>query len=100
LVTQADHILEGVANLAGELGNALQNRLHTPISTAVTGPTPVPDLPDPDYQRLWEALGHDPTGMDSLIERSGLTAAKLSSMLLLMELQGSVSSAHGRYSRT
>jgi len=100
LVTQADHILEGVANLAGELGNALQNRLHTPISTAVTGPSPVPDLPDPDYQRLWEALGHDPTGMDSLIERSGLTAAKLSSMLLLMELQGSVSSAHGRYSRT
>lgn len=100
LVTHADHILEGVANLAGELGNALQTRLHTPTSKAVTGPDPVPDLPDPDYQRLWEALGHDPTGMDSLIERTGLTAAMLSSMLLLMELQGRVSSAHGRYTRT
>jgi len=100
LVTHADDILEGVANLAGELANALQNRLHIPISAAVTGPEPVLDLPDPDYQRLWEALGHDPTGMDSLIERTGLTAAKLSSMLLLMELQGRVSSAHGRYTRS
>jgi DNA processing protein len=29
-----------------------------------------------------------------------LTAASLSSMLLVMELEGSVSSAHGRYTRT
>lgn len=100
LVTRADDILEGVANMAGELAQALQNRLSTPTSAAPETPRPAPALPDPDYQRLWNALGFDPTGMDLLIERTGLTAASLSSMLLVMELEGSVSSEHGRYTRT
>ncbi len=100
LVTHADDILEGVANMAGELAQALQNRLSTPTSAAPETPRPAPALPDPDYQRLWNALGFDPTGMDLLIERTGLTAASLSSMLLVMELEGRVSSEHGRYTRT
>jgi len=96
LVTQAGDILEGVANLAG----ALQNRLLAPIADAPGRTCPASPPPDPDYQRLWNALGHDPTGMDSLIARTGLTTASLSSMLLVMELEGKVSSAHGRYTRT
>ena len=99
LVTHVEDILEGVANLAGKLAHALQTRLHAPIATVPEAPLPAPPPPDPDYQRLWNALGHDPTGMDSLIERTGLTAASLSSMLLVMELQGRVSVEHGRYSR-
>lgn len=100
LVTHSADILEGVANLAGELACALQTRLQTPISPVPSGQHPAVTPPDPDYQRLWDALGYDPTGMDLLIERTGLTAASLSSMLLLMELEGKVSSAHGRYTRT
>jgi DNA processing protein len=38
--------------------------------------------------------------MDALVSRTGLTTARLSSMLLLMELEGRVVSAHGRYTRT
>lgn len=100
LVTQPADILEGVANLAGELAGALQNRLLTPIPEAPGSACPAPTPPDPDYQRLWNALGHDPTGMDSLIRRTGLTASRLSSMLLVMELEGKVSSAYGCYTRT
>ncbi|MBN8792811.1 MAG: DNA-processing protein DprA [Stenotrophomonas nitritireducens] len=100
LVTQPADILEGVANLAGELAGALQNRLSTPIPDAPGVPCPAPTLPDQDYQRLWNALGHDPTGMDSLIRCTGLTASRLSSMLLVMELEGKVSSAYGCYTRT
>ena len=101
LVTGAADVIEGVANLAGELADALQNRLRAPISASPgEPPRPASPPPDPDYQRLWKALGHDPTGMDSLIERTGLTAASLSSMLLVMELEGKVSCAHGRYART
>jgi DNA processing protein len=37
--------------------------------------------------------------MDRLVSRSGLTAAELSSMLLVMELEGRVAVEHGRYSR-
>ena len=62
-------------------------------------PLPAPAFPNPDYQRLWQALGHDPTGMDALVDRTGLTTAALSSMLLLMELDGQVAVEHGRYSR-
>ncbi|MNM67564.1 hypothetical protein D3C81_791000 [compost metagenome] len=99
LVGRPADILEGVANLAGQLAGALQSRLQGPISCASVGSRPAPALPDPNYQRLWNALGFDPTGMDSLIERTGLTAASLSSMLLVMELEGRVSSVHGRYTR-
>jgi DNA processing protein len=37
--------------------------------------------------------------MDHLVSRTGLTAAELSSMLLVMELEGRVVVEHGRYSR-
>ncbi len=81
-------------------------------STATAAPTPgrmpgtagIPPLPPSwppgdDHHRLWDALGHDPTDMDTLVSRSGLTAAALSSMLVGMELQGLVSVEHGRFTR-
>jgi DNA processing protein len=37
--------------------------------------------------------------MDALVARTGLTTAELSSMLLVMELDGRVAVEHGRYSR-
>ena len=56
-----------------------------------------PDGHDPNG--LWSALGHDPTPLDVLAERTGLTVAALSSMLLAMELDGHVVNDHGRYAR-
>lgn len=61
---------------------------------------PEPSL-DADYQRLLDALGHDPVPIDSLLQRTGLTTAELSSMLLVLELKGYVTAAAGgRYART
>ena len=81
------------AALRGRLGGAGPSAgAPTPVSPAL------PTLPA-DYQCLWEALGHDPTGMDELALRTALTPAELSSMLLVMELEGRVAHAHGRYSR-
>ena len=55
---------------------------------------------DADYQRLLEALGSDPVPVDLLIQRTGLPANQVSSMLLMLELQGQVSVAPGgRYCR-
>lgn len=51
------------------------------------------------YKTLWRALGDDPTDMDQLTRRTGLTPAILSSMLLIMELDGRVATQHGRYYR-
>lgn len=56
--------------------------------------------PDPDYQVLMACLGYDPIEIDRLIAESGLTAETVSSMLLLLELDGQVASlSGGRYVR-
>ncbi|MFT3761536.1 MAG: DNA-processing protein DprA [Pseudoxanthomonas sp.] len=103
LVETAGEVLAGVAPLADELAAALRGRLSdapaNPLWERAGGPSAASGDPDPDYHKLWQALGHDPTGMDALLERTGLTTAELSSMLLVMELDGRVAVEHGRYSR-
>lgn len=56
---------------------------------------------EPGSRRLLESLDQAPTPVDLLVERSGLTAEVVSSMLLVLELQGYVASAPGgHYIRT
>src|SRR5690606_7730571 len=102
LVESADEVIQALAPLAAHLGTALRKRLDAPIEAPVTvvgSPVSRAQAPDPDFENLWGALVHDPTDMDLLVERTGLTAARLSSMLPAMELEGRVVAAHGRYSR-
>lgn len=93
LVEQAEDILEELAPLLGSL-----------ISEPGTEEKNSADEPrkwDQEYQQLMSALDFNPTPVDLLIERSGLTADAVSSMLLLLELEGFVSAAPGgRYCRT
>jgi len=56
---------------------------------------------DPDYERLLDSIGFDPVAVDVLVARTGLAPEAVASMLLLLELQGHVSSnPGGRYSRS
>lgn len=98
LVETPAEVLAVLGPLAADLARALRGELGAPIHPSETPPDPA-FLSDPDYNRLWQALGHDPTGMDELVERSGLTTAELSSMLLALELEGRVAAEHGRYCR-
>ncbi|HEU0305391.1 MAG TPA: DNA-processing protein DprA [Lysobacter sp.] len=115
LAETAAEVVDALAPAAHQLAIDLRLRLGGPTSgTPDTrhgtlagdidpGPGAVhghPEAGDADYQKLWKALGHDPTGMDQLVERTGLTPAELSSMLLLMELDGRVTTQHGRYHRS
>lgn len=102
LVESPAEVAAALAPLAARLGEALRSRLAAPTQGQAASPEgpAAPEPPaDPDYKKLWEALGHDPTDMDSLAERTGLTAPVLSSMLPLMELEGRIVAEHGRYSR-
>ena len=91
LVEKADDILE-------ELGALAEFQL---TSDEVNQQVELAQDEDTDYQILFEHMGYDPIQIDSLIERSGLTADIVSSMLLLLELQGQIESlAGGRYVRT
>ncbi len=55
---------------------------------------------DEEYQTLLTCIGHEATPVNQMVERSGLTAEAVSSMLLLLELQGFVESAAGGYARS
>ncbi|MBJ6979024.1 DNA-processing protein DprA [Luteimonas sp. MC1895] len=102
LVETPSEVLESLTALATTLADDLRGRLAAPIDapgSAARVPGAAGPPATPDHQRLWQALGHDPTGMDELVSRTGLTAAELGSMLLLMELEGRVEVGHGRYSR-
>ncbi|MGO9935529.1 MAG: DNA-processing protein DprA [Steroidobacteraceae bacterium] len=55
---------------------------------------------DKDHKILLDALGFDPAELDVLVERTGFKAQAVSSMMLILELQGHVQAAPGgRYSR-
>jgi DNA processing protein len=109
LVEAPAEVLALLAPAAADLAEALRGRLAAPSSSGRELPPAAPGGSGPaqagsgtvgtDHQRLWQALGHDPTDMDALVSRTGLTAAELSSMLLVMELEGRVANDHGRYSR-
>ncbi|KAA9004365.1 DNA-protecting protein DprA [Stenotrophomonas cyclobalanopsidis] len=100
LVERPEEVLELLAPALRQQLPGLQSRLATPTEQA--SPADLPDrwANDPDYQSLWRALDLNPSGMDSLITRCGLTAPEVSSMLLAMELAGIVVCVHGRYCRT
>lgn len=103
LVETAGEILEELKPMAARLAERLRDTLaaDSAIAEAPSGTAHSGDrLADPDYRRLWDALGHDPLPVDTLAARSGLTVADISSMLLIMELDGLITvGANGRYGR-
>ncbi len=104
LVETADEVVEELGALAQTLSDALRSRLSprsNPDSLSSATMSADPHAHDPDYARLLAALGHETLSLDVLSERSGLTVAALSSMLLLLELEGTVVAARGgMYSRS
>jgi DNA processing protein len=68
-----------------------------------SGTFPPPDCAsgmDKGHKILLDALGFDPTDLDSLVVRTGWEPQTVSSMMLILELEGHVqASPGGRYSR-
>lgn len=95
LAQSPEDVLDALAPQLQGMVASLRQRIDAPISA------PVADIGETggDPHNLWDALGHDPTPMDALVIRTGLTVAQLSPMLLALELQGRLSVEHGRYAR-
>ncbi|WJW75619.1 DNA-processing protein DprA [Thiohalobacter sp. IOR34] len=99
LLRQGAKLVETAADILEELG-PLAGTLQASATAAETAPQRDAGLSD-DQQALLESLGYDPVSVDQLVERSGLTAEAVSSMLLILELDGYVSAlSGGRYVRT
>ncbi|BDU18919.1 DNA-processing protein DprA [Dyella sp. GSA-30] len=87
--TEVTQILTPAARALGlELNERLERAGSSPV--VVSG-----WRGDPAYGALLQALGYDPTDMDDLVGRTGQSASALSSMLLMLELEGLVESLAG-----
>ena len=96
LTETVDEIISELSGLAAALGDRLRLRLQGEDEGCIEADVGLTrHQRDPDYRRLLDALGHDEVDLDTLGERSGLSSAALSSMLLLLELEGEVSCARG-----
>ena len=93
LVEAADEITDALGPLAARLGARLRERLDMAEAESA-GPAPTTGR-DPARDRLLAAIGHEAMSLDALIERTGIGAATLSSMLLMLELDGEVASERG-----
>jgi len=103
LVETSAEVVEALAPTAQRLAARLRLRLAA-VEPVRPHPAPIDAEAaaagaDPERRTLLAALGHDPLGIDQLAERTGLTVGVLSSMLLVLELEGVVSTQHGRYAR-
>ncbi len=97
LVESPADVLEDLHSTGALLADALRSRLSedAPSGGAVEPHRHV----DPEYVKLLSALDLQAAAIDELVERTGLPAASLSSMLLMLELDGVVVAEAGRYSR-
>lgn len=95
LVESAQDILEELAPLAQAnlqmTENVVTNRDDEPTADA---------LPNSQHQRILEAMAFDPVSVDTLVERTGMTAPEISSILLILELENKITSeGSGHYVR-
>ena len=91
LVESAEEIIAELAPQARILCAELRERLPPEAGMA-----PVLDA---DQAALFTALGHDALDLDQLAERTTLPVATLSSMLLMLELDGEIVATGGAYAR-
>lgn len=111
LVETAAEIVETLAPAARMLGGELVARLNAAVDGEAAGPARtvggtaaafgcLEGCGGPVYRRLLAELGHAPATLDELVQRTGQSAAALSSMLLMLELEARVESLPGnRYQR-
>lgn len=99
LIRQGAKLVERVEDIAAELGPLLGSyRESIEQNTGRARRNRQARHDDPEYRRLLRCLGWDPVSTDELAERSGLTAAEVSSMLLILELENRVQPlAGGRF---
>jgi DNA processing protein len=97
LIRQGAKLVETAQDILEELAPQLKAAITMPDSGAAEASEDEPEELDEEYRRLLASLDAAPCSVDQLVARSGLTADAVSSMLLLLELQGYVVSTAGGY---
>jgi DNA processing protein len=98
LIRQGATLVEDASQVLAELVALLDLDAAEPRSRAPREP---PLDTAPEYAELLDIIGFDPRGINDIVTESGLTAAEVSSMLLVLELRGQVEAMPGgQYVRT
>lgn len=96
LIRQGAKLVETAEDILEELRYEVVDR-----TARRPGPAPEPGTLSAEHIQLIDYMGFDEVSVDQIAARSGLTAAAVSSMLLILELEGRViSRAGGRYVRS
>jgi DNA processing protein len=95
LIRQGAKLVESADDIFEELGAMFGSLSETERTRASTTDSAPPKNDDQGYRQLLNALGEEALSIDKLAELSGLTAREVSSMLLILELQGLVQAAPG-----
>jgi len=100
LIRQGAKLTETAADVLSELDfSAFFGRASAPAGA----PEPLPGIAagmDKEHKILLDALGFDPADLDMLVVRTGFKPEAVSSMMLILELEGHVQAAPGgRYTR-
>jgi DNA processing protein len=105
LIRQGAKLVEEASDIFGELAPQLAALLAVDVETLRASARPQSAQPmqtfdDPAYRNVLSLLDFAPQSIGDLSDRAGLTTAELSSMLLVLELEGFVEALPGgRYSR-
>jgi DNA processing protein len=102
LVEKAEHILEelgGFATMLNEQDGFCVESSFSEQKSAQKEETESNSLlnVDDEYKQVLKCVDFEPTSVDKVVERSGLTADAVCSMLLVLELQGYVTALSGGY---
>ena len=97
LIRQGAKLVETAEDILEELLPHLATQPTPSINRA--NETKIEPALDQDHQKLLKCLQFEPVAIDELVNCSGFSAAEVASMLLIMELEGSIVSESGLYSR-
>ncbi|MCB5190214.1 DNA-processing protein DprA [Methylobacillus arboreus] len=87
LIKQGAKLVESMQDILDEM--------KIPLMPVPAVEVPVDEGAVSEQNPLIEALGYDPVSLDTLAARSGLTTERLSAMLLVLELEGKITSLPG-----
>jgi DNA processing protein len=98
LIKQGAKLVESVSDIIEELAPVASIVMNMPVSSE-SDTSDYSDM-DSDYRLLLDKMAYDSVSVDTLVKLTGLTAEAVSSMLLILELQGLIESQQGGlYSR-
>ena len=105
LIQDGAALIQGWEDVVSQLPLRSRDRvrsvsMETPVNTQAKGAATVPTGPrDPQHSeqsQLLGLIGEEPTDIDGIIERSGLTPGRASALLVTLEVEGRIRQLEGK----